>query len=473
LQELLRELRHGELSAERLRLVRGACEPGGCISGGQRVKLYLNAHGTEPAHLAGRCWGQGDAVAEGWRGFEDPSFGAKVAAMQSGDSDSLLVSSARYGREQMMQLLIEVRADVNQVSGYGESPLFAACLESQIGAVRILHEASACLAFVHEMTGLTLLGVSVRDFDMGTLIKGPGLDGSYYQRRTNLRLPTAISKYMAQLSVVRYLLETCSIAPVELELCAQDLTRNALYALLSDVDLGLGLPNEFSKSRKRVMQLLMEHGFNPNVQLECDASLCRWSPTPPMCSLLHMACLRAVRYCTSKWDEDYVVVRLMLEGKGDPLICDSHGETPIALARRKQHTLLIELLQPAPPSAPRIEYEMQEASAISLSEADPPHQLAAAASSSEPLTPASRWLTETVPAIDDDGKRVRRDTPMLTRAQRAGVASKLRQLPDSPGHLRPTWEQEAYKHEKQRLQVANQQIVARAERTLLKRMTRL
>jgi hypothetical protein len=135
LQELLRELRHGELSAERLRLVRGACEPGGCISGGQRVKLYLNAHGTEPAHLAGRCWGQGDAVAEGWRGFEDPSFGAKVAAMQSGDSDSLLVSSARYGREQMMQLLIEVRADVNQVSGYGESPLFAACLESQIGAV--------------------------------------------------------------------------------------------------------------------------------------------------------------------------------------------------------------------------------------------------------------------------------------------------------------------------------------------------
>ena len=221
------------------------------------------------------------------------------------------------------------------------------------------------------------------------------------------------------------------------------------------------------------MQLLMTHGFNPNIQLECDPSLCRWSPSPPLCSLLHIACLKAYR-CDSKAEEGYQVVRLLLEGKGDPLICDSHGETPVDLAKRKQNKLLIELLQPAPPSTPRIENEMQEASAISLSEADPPRQLAAAASSSEPLNPVSlwsRWLSETVPASDDDGKRVRRDTPMLTRAQRAGVDSKLRQLPDSPGHFAPTWEQEAYKQEKQAVQVANQQIVARAERKLLKRQT--
>jgi len=111
-----------------------------------------------------------------------------------------------------------------QVSGYGESPLFAACMQSEIGAVCILHEAGASLSFVHEMTDFTLLGVAVRDLDERRR-------ESYRWGAAHLRprLYTAAAKREAQLAVVRYLLETASIASVEMELCAHEPTRNPLF----------------------------------------------------------------------------------------------------------------------------------------------------------------------------------------------------------------------------------------------------
>lgn len=97
-------------------------------------------------------------------------------------------------------------------------------MESQIGAVCILHEARASLSFVHEMTDFTLLGVAVRDLDERRR-------ESYRWGAAHLRprLYTAAAKHEAQLAVVRYLLETASIASVEMELCAHEPTRNPLF----------------------------------------------------------------------------------------------------------------------------------------------------------------------------------------------------------------------------------------------------
>lgn len=158
------------------------------------------------------------------KAFCDPGYGALVRAMQEGHADSLLVRAARHGRTKTMRLLIEMHANVDQVSGYGESPLFAACMQSEIGAVCILHEAGASLSFVHEMTDFTLLGVAVRDLDERRR-------ESYRWGAAHLRprLYTAAAKREAQLAVVRYLLETASIASVEMELCAHEPTRNPLF----------------------------------------------------------------------------------------------------------------------------------------------------------------------------------------------------------------------------------------------------
>ena len=135
-----------------------------------------------------------------------------------GDTDTLLVRAARYGREESIRLLLECQADVNQTNGYGDSPAFAACLASQIGAVRILHEAGADLSFIHDMSGLTLLDAALRDFEE------PIREVEWMQLRAkdmrSQKLVTMQAKHTAQLAVVRYLLEVAKIAPVVMALCA-------------------------------------------------------------------------------------------------------------------------------------------------------------------------------------------------------------------------------------------------------------
>ena len=89
-------------------------------------------------------------------------------------------------------------------------------------------------------------------------------------------------------------------------------------------------------------------------------------------------------------------------------------------------------------------------------------------STSQPAASPLALLTVEVSVPSGGKKRIRRDTPMLIRAQRAGVAHKLQQLPDSPEPdetgLRD--DKKAYKEAKQRIQTANQQICARAEKRL-------
>ena len=75
------------------------------------------------------------------------------------------------------------------------------------------------------MTGFTMLGVAVCDVSSET----PRLRNSGVMKdpKTQLRFETDALKYEAQLATVRYLLETCKIAPIEMELIAENPQRNA------------------------------------------------------------------------------------------------------------------------------------------------------------------------------------------------------------------------------------------------------
>ena len=66
-------------------------------------------------------------------------------------------------------------------------------------------------------------------------------------------------------------------------------------------------------------------------------------------------------------------------------------------------------------------------------------------------------------------KQQRRATPMAVRAERAGVTAKLHPLPDPPHESASNQEVEDYKKRLGRCQIANQQIVARAEASLAKK----
>ena len=296
-----------------------------------------------------------DAPVKTESSYEDPSFGKKVAMMKAGLTDTLLVCAARhgrmyqgmYGRISTMELLIEMHADVNQQSGYGETPLFAACLESHARAVRILVEAGARLDFVHDMTGLNILVAAVRDFheedrdrlhewaykrdpwgdkginhyhDVVRLVE-EGYDpprGTVWQEGcgklilTQFQYMTVEAKAQAQLAVVTYLLGPCQIDPFTtqkcldgtemcldgidwLDFCLDGMEHNALFQTLMDGNYlatpGAGLP-----ARRDIVLELCKHGFDPNIQIPCPADLCSWTPQPPDCSLLHVACLQA-RHC--------------------------------------------------------------------------------------------------------------------------------------------------------------------------------
>ena len=515
-ERVIRELRAGELSSNLQQLVRRACAPSGADCGryddvhGHRVLscLYLNAHGTQPEHLAGSCW-RSPQMSEPYRrllqgdeDYGDPSFGEKVAMMKSGYSDTLLVRAARNGRVQTMKLLIEMDADVNQQSGYGESPLFAACLESQLDAVRLLFESAAHLSFVHDMTGYTMLNVAVLDFhdrereearSWASLCDAlPSGAGAWIK----VHHESLWAKTRARLAVVKYLLNTCDIAPLEMQLCAEGPERNSLFTLLHHYDeCYLGDLYHLAEPRE-IVQQLMQHGFNPNIQVKCPSYLCQWTPRPPECTLLHIACLQA-RHCRGHFDSSYQMVDLLLKGKGDPTIFNSHGESPIEFAQRRNVKALLKLLQHHAPTAPL--YKPWEPLALpppsrvvsggisfspravpetsgpssamvlmSQAVAESPGPSLALVPSSPASTDASRVALPDVQPSEErvERKRIRHATPMLYRAERLGVADQLRAFPETPADDASSEELQAFKRAKRATEKANQQVVAREEKRL-------
>ena len=433
--------------------------------------------------------------------------------MQFGGTDTLLVRAARRGREQSLRLLLELRADVNQLNGYGESPLFAACLESQIGAVQILHEAGASLSIVHDMTDLSLLDAAVRDFDAP-------LRASLSLRHT-MKWQTAAAKYTAQLSVVRYLLDVCQIAPIVMELCQTCPSQHPLQAILADNCMGM-----MHSARRDLVRMLVAHGFTPNFQMECPASFCPWAKHPPTCTLLHMACY-AARHCMSQCDSHYAFIYLLVEGKGDPTILNSHGETCFTFAERKNLKWMTKLLlQKAGAGIPsrfggsakkrklevlwrqfwnppgnwdsRLMDSRDDAGCSDDSSSDDedhsvnpgwglpiwhmlgirdevecnigPSATLVSGSTASPVASDTAVSFADFPHADsmDHAVRVRRDTPMLTRARSAGVEHRLKPLPESPTRGSNLETYERYKQSRQAVQIHNQQIVARAEAKLRK-----
>jgi len=95
-----------------------------------------------------------------------------------------------------------------------------------------------------------------------------------------------------------------------------------------------------------------------------------------------------------------------------------------------------------------------------------------------PVDPTSGAASTASPSGADGQpyKRVRRSTPMLIRAEKAGVAGKLAALPASPAPYSPTQEswsefqrrRDEFKELKAEIQRSNQQIVSRAEVKLLR-----
>ena len=59
------------------------------------------------------------------------------------------------------------------------------------------------------------------------------------------------------------------------------------------------------------------------------------------------ACKRATAaiHEVCRFDNRYCMVKLLLQGKGDPTIFNSHGESPIEFAQRRGVSALLRLLQ--------------------------------------------------------------------------------------------------------------------------------
>ena len=506
LNGFMRSLLSRDLNAIELQHLRDACCPSGCVCvcqscSGQHATICLNAHGTEPEHLAGQCWANDGIIWRKYKSYVDPEFGADVLAMMAGGTDTLLVRAARCGREKAMAVLLEVRADVNQENGFGSSPLFAACLASQVGTVRLLHKAGACLSFRHPIMQMTLLEVAVRDFEVGWReiyeivydsdmdademeCGGPGLllwkclplhlrnwDAMVEHYDLPFCYGMDIAKHHAILAVVTYLLEECQLTPIEMEWCATDSSHHPLMSILNDRGWRY-TPLIKSRAQQDLILLLMKHGFSPNIQVSCCPSLCKWTPSPPWCTVLHVACLWAgKRADTHEFSDGITLIRLLLEGNGDPTIMNSHGETPLLYAQRRHQKVMLNLL------IKYIPWSRANALCDEACSSSAPLLANKPSSSSEPqaTSVSAVPVEESVESPSALGKRKHRTTPMLTRAYRVGVADQLKPWPETP--IRTGEDDEsliaAHKESKAAVQRANQQIVARAEAKLRKQLRRL
>tara|TARA_B110000046_G_C13000186_1_gene401826 strand:- start:269 stop:2296 length:2028 start_codon:yes stop_codon:yes gene_type:complete len=567
-KSLLSSLVDGEISQQQRGLLRKACTPEGYCSARGMIALPINQVGTHPAYLAGKCWADSGRPLEGLTALTPHPqyhnrFGLVISAMTCGDTDTLLVRAARYGREQTVRLLLEVQADVNQANGYGESPAFAACLASQVGTLRILLEAGADLSFEHDMSGFNLLEAAVRDFEEEMREDKVLFSGERGAAKRTLALETMQAKHTAQLAVLRCLLEETTIAPIAMAMCANAHEHHPIISLLQEQAFGMGR----SAPRREQLRLLLVHGFTPNVQFCCTPSLCPWAmDAPPICSILHMACFSA-RHCDSQFDDGYVMVRLLVEGNGDPSILSSQQESPLSFAYRKNLLWMVKLLQAsssfALPHSTGLRFvkanpyaeccivgkdadgNLMLRDAVERDEDVPSHRpttqnleelwstqdwaayKATCALSDEQfdkhcrrlkITPFMRWKDEVRANIgplscaaqgDVSGAQAealgqaetqvqmeataasptaaadssaaaasadaaepgapaheRRDTPMLTRAERAGVINRLHAMPDSPAYGSDAAMVNQHKLDKRAVQKVNQKLVARAEERL-------
>lgn len=184
--------------------------------------------------------------------------------MLRGDTDTLLVHAARRGRVRSVAFLLELGADVTVESGFGETPLFAACLEGHVGAVRILLDFTppdsskrglplrafkSTFTWAHPVTDYTVLAAVCTSTDARGL---RGAANSSFARATP-------SLHQAQHTVVQCLLEEYHVRVQEhtIENECNGLCQHAFYQLLTSYRV-----NEPQKLN--TIELFLRHGADPN-----------------------------------------------------------------------------------------------------------------------------------------------------------------------------------------------------------------
>jgi ankyrin repeat protein len=78
----------------------------------------------------------------------------------SGKSSTHIVSAARFGFVDLLQLFVDMKHDINVKDENGESPLHAACKSGQVDTVQYLCEHGALL-YLRDSNGNTALHVAV------------------------------------------------------------------------------------------------------------------------------------------------------------------------------------------------------------------------------------------------------------------------------------------------------------------------
>jgi ankyrin repeat protein len=342
--------------------------------------------------------------------FVDDGFEAKCQFnnahfILSGDSDNLLVRASRRGRTESVRYLLNLGADQDECNGYGDSPLMAAAINGQVGAVRALMDAGADAYAEHqEVFGFTALIAA--------------LDRC---REMNYGWPSHTIQ-QAQLAVVRCLLEEYEV----------NLKPPGLYDPLEIPSDPVGLMISISAPARPAMQelvrLLLANGAHPNDWVrDIDARHRDGSHNlEGMMTALHAACVWAHH------KKDYTVVQLLVEAGGDPSQSTNWNSRSTALqyARLKRDRQLLDLLHPSWQEEGR---------------------------ATQPTSP---------PAAKECKKR--RGTPLPERAERAGVNQQLKLLPDPLPKSASEAELKQHKKDVHRVQIANQQIVSRAEAALAK-----
>ena len=146
---------------------------------------------------------------------------------------------------------------------------------------------------------------------------------------------------------------------------------------------------------------------------------------------LHAACVWAHH------KKDYTMVVLLLEAGGDPnQPTNFTRSTALQYAQVKKDKKLLDLLHP-------------------------PWRDANAAETVPTSPPAAKQ------------RKKKRATPLHERAERAGVNAQLKPLPDPLPESASEAEVKQHKKDVQRIQIANQQMVSRAEAALAKKVTHL
>jgi hypothetical protein len=401
--------------------------------------------------------------------------------MLRGDTDTLLVHAARRGRMRSIAFLLELGADVTGKSGFGETPLFAACLEGHVGAVRILLDFTppagasrrglplrafkSTFTWAHPITEYTVLAAACTSTDARGLLAGQSQGGNISFARATPAL------HQAQHAVVRCLLEEYHVRVQEhtIENEHNGLCQHAFYQLLTSYRV-----NEPQKLA--TIELFLRHGADPN-QRVCDI----WDQTTrvnPCMTIFHALCHAVLDVADGSFHKAiapflpaqqihgwipgtaavgaYPAVACLLQFGADPEAGASNGTSPISFAWTQRNSELERLLswykgaKSAPRRVPLADPPSHPSSrkpvrAMASSSAGPAH---VASSSAESPQRGER-------------KRKLRSTPMEVRAEKAGVADEMQPLPsdkDAPD----------YKNARKKVQIANHQIVARAEERLSK-----